>query len=510
MPNPDDRVPDLFIDGQWQRPRQAGETQAGRGIGAYDTKHRKLIRGFSWLAWIVVLGLTGFLLFGNIMSQQEQKVAEMSKGELLQPIYAGKFAVGMRKLSDTPGLEPFGEQAADFVKTLDSGPIEQRFCHSIALNEFEGVDEALARLERLREQVAKIDLEYNETQVRLESILKNIFKNVKTETPPQVSDSDAEFLKDKLAWFGDLALNTEASKSPGREALIGRAETSVMMAMSAVIVGILMLLLGCVLFFVFSAKLFGSGLKHRVVDNSRYGPVYIETFAIWMLLFLGVSLAVALQGRGGMEISVTAMVMLVPLSALIWPVIRGVPNSDLMDDIGLRVGNPLVEIGAGIVGYLAMMPVIFAGAIASVIVMLVMSLLQGPGSHEFAPTGVPHPIANEAFGGDLVSVMVTIFFIASVLAPITEEIMFRGVLYRHLRDASHRMARWGSIIFAALVSSLVFAAIHPQGLAGIPVLTTLAVGFCLVRQWRGSLVAPMTMHAIHNGIATSMLIPLIY
>ena len=45
-----------------------------------------------------------------------------------------------------------------------------------------------------------------------------------------------------------------------------------------------------------------------------------------------------------------------------------------------------------------------------------------------------------------------------------------------------------SVAFAALVNSLIFAAIHPQGIIGIPLLTTLAVGFSLTRQWRGSLL----------------------
>ena len=29
---------------------------------------------------------------------------------------------------------------------------------------------------------------------------------------------------------------------------------------------------------------------------------------------------------------------------------------------------------------------------------------------------------------------------------------------------------------------------------------TLALAFCLVREWRGSLIAPITMHAINNGV----------
>ena len=80
--------------------------------------------------------------------------------------------------------------------------------------------------------------------------------------------------------------------------------------------------------------------------------------------------------------------------------------------------------------------------------------------------------------------------------------MFRGVLYRHLRDMSQRWARWSSVAFSALLNGFIFAAIHPQGIAGIPGLMTLAICFSLTREWRNSLAAPMLMHGIHNTLVT--------
>ena len=49
------------------------------------------------------------------------------------------------------------------------------------------------------------------------------------------------------------------------------------------------------------------------------------------------------------------------------------------------------------------------------------------------------------------------------------------------------------------------AGVHPQGIIGIPLLTMLALGFCLVREWRDSLIAPMIMHAINNGCVAVLL-----
>ena len=53
---------------------------------------------------------------------------------------------------------------------------------------------------------------------------------------------------------------------------------------------------------------------------------------------------------------------------------------------------------------------------------------------------------------------------------------------------------------------LVFAAIHPQGLVAIPALAAIAVGLGLMREWRGSLIAPMVMHACSNGIVVTLMV----
>jgi membrane protease YdiL (CAAX protease family) len=48
--------------------------------------------------------------------------------------------------------------------------------------------------------------------------------------------------------------------------------------------------------------------------------------------------------------------------------------------------------------------------------------------------------------------------------------------------------------------------IHPQGLEAVPILMALAFTFCLVREWRGSLVPAMIAHGISNGLVLTLLI----
>jgi membrane protease YdiL (CAAX protease family) len=56
------------------------------------------------------------------------------------------------------------------------------------------------------------------------------------------------------------------------------------------------------------------------------------------------------------------------------------------------------------------------------------------------------------------------------------------------------------------VVSLVFAAIHPQGWVAIPVLGSIALILAALREYRGSLIAPMTAHALNNALAVLMMV----
>jgi membrane protease YdiL (CAAX protease family) len=105
--------------------------------------------------------------------------------------------------------------------------------------------------------------------------------------------------------------------------------------------------------------------------------------------------------------------------------------------------------------------------------------------------------------GDILT-WLQVYALASIVAPIVEETMFRGFLYRHCRELTHRLGRAGSAVLSALVVSFLFAAVHPQGLMLVPPLMCLALGFSLAREWRGALLPSMFAHGVNNGLVTTL------
>ena len=83
--------------------------------------------------------------------------------------------------------------------------------------------------------------------------------------------------------------------------------------------------------------------------------------------------------------------------------------------------------------------------------------------------------------------------LAAVAVPLIEETMFRGLLYRGLRQ-------WMPMLVSGLLMGTAFALVHPQMFAVLPILAALGLGFGLLREWRDSLIAPMVAHGLHNGI----------
>lgn len=83
-------------------------------------------------------------------------------------------------------------------------------------------------------------------------------------------------------------------------------------------------------------------------------------------------------------------------------------------------------------------------------------------------------------------------FLAIVLAPVIEELLFRGIFYPAIKSAGYpHLALWGT--------SIMFGLVHSSLLAFIP-LTVFAVILAKLYDRTGNLFAPIITHCTFNGI----------
>jgi membrane protease YdiL (CAAX protease family) len=87
---------------------------------------------------------------------------------------------------------------------------------------------------------------------------------------------------------------------------------------------------------------------------------------------------------------------------------------------------------------------------------------------------------------------------AVLLAPVTEEMLFRGILYPAIKRFGYpRLALWST--------SLLFAAIHMNAVTFVP-LATLALILTALYEWTDNLLAPIAAHVLFNALNFAMLL----
>jgi membrane protease YdiL (CAAX protease family) len=172
------------------------------------------------------------------------------------------------------------------------------------------------------------------------------------------------------------------------------------------------------------------------------------------------------------------------------------------ENIFATAASVFFGVGAGlIVG--AVLLLVFAGSVGWVRALFARQRVSGRWWMWLAPVLVLIPIALRIVGIDYASYatgVVATTFGVGLLVGFTEELLYRGIVVKILRDGGHR--EWT----VAVVSSGLFALSHSVNLlSGQPVLTVaLTVVFTfgfglmmyLVMRVTGSIVWPMALHAL--------------
>jgi membrane protease YdiL (CAAX protease family) len=162
--------------------------------------------------------------------------------------------------------------------------------------------------------------------------------------------------------------------------------------------------------------------------------------------------------------------------------------------MGLVGPGRLADARWGALAGLALYPVVAFGV--GTIVALFLGALSGE------PVVTPEQLdARLDAGGRVLAVVY-----GTGIAPVAEELFFRGVLFRSLAD---RRGFW----VAAVLSGLLFGLVHLPAEGGdvadrllLPIVMTFTgIGLAWIFERRGSLLAPIAAHAVFNAIGLTLI-----
>lgn len=416
-------------------------------------------------------------------------------------------------------LDPSSGGAAMYSQSVDpgaNGDLVAAVKLAPAYADLAGKDAALKALEELNTRLEEERLKDkgkgldDATITELETDV-DLLVRLYTDGSAKLKAEDADRITKRFGWSGRLALTFDNHESPERAALLANSSlllwTLVLLAIGVVLVGI-----AGFTFFVVAIVMLATGrMKPRLDRAAPGGSLGVEVLTVFLCGFLGLKivmtvlaymiehgwLGASLKADSAVLQTVIALVsqwIILPM-VVFYPRLRGDAGWRIKRTLGWHNGSGLLkEVGAGIAGYLACMPLYLVGLlIAAGLIQLEQWIVRHFTDH--VPTGPVNPI------GELLSqswwMAILVVLLATVWAPIVEESVFRGGLFRQLHS------RMG-VVWAALISGTVFAMMHGYSPSLFPPLIILGGWFAMMRWWRGSLVSCITAHALHNGTITVM------
>ena len=449
-------------------------------FGQQAPEGRRLRMRMWWIGLIAVV--VSMMLLAGVRSDPEV-VEEPARHVSLQLRLLGRYAVGAARMMRNLDASDRRTGVGGFLVQIDAQSRHEidRLRAAPLHAELEDAEAAVAQLERL------IADELDEPLLRDALALLRLYRDGRD----ALSDEARQALIDRHGWFAELACayGLPDDHPDRKRALAPAARMLVLIALIGTGVG-LTFLAGLVLFVV-ALVLFCTGRIRMGYARAPGRPdgedlPLLEAFVIYLaaMLLLGLGTAVV-EHLAGIEAGLYLVVLVVAVP--FWPLLRGMTWQQLARSMGWHRGRDIGwEIGAGLLAYLAGLPLVAAG----LVITIILSSLSG--------VNPEHPVIYEAIHAEPWKI-VMLFVLAGIWAPLVEESMFRGAFYHHLRG------RMGAVL-SALIVGVVFAAIHPQGLVGLPVLASIGIVFALIREWRGSIIGSMAAHAVHNTAALTVLV----
>ncbi len=217
--------------------------------------------------------------------------------------------------------------------------------------------------------------------------------------------------------------------------------------------------------------------------------VFIAFMVAQLLLGMGVA---ALQAIGVPFAAINQTVFMLILSVLMYAIaitiVIGVPfwlkrHRTGLEELGLQRAPSWLDI---------------AWAPAGFVVYLIFTALATAAATAWLPFVDASQVQETGFNNVNSQVELMLAFVALVvIAPVAEEVLFRGYLFGKLR-------RYAPVWLSILLTSLLFGIVHFQWNVGIDVFV-LSTVLCVLRLVTKSLWAPILLHSLKNGIAFFLL-----
>jgi membrane protease YdiL (CAAX protease family) len=492
-------------------------------------------RRASWIATgvLVVLALATFVLqqMGAAAESKPKQGPESASGiiparksdpEVMSAEFMVRFGHVIKSMSAPAGGQGGGKAGGPspvrmIAENLEPPPgasPEDHLRLAIATAELEGGEAGLERLENFRASLEdgtwrSIPAEGEATLRADAEALEKIF------ALPKGGGADAggllpEGFEARHGYFGRIAKSWGLpDDSPQRRALLGNGGPILAILVVFGMVVVVVVLGGFAMGIVALVMLASGRIRWRFVPPTPGGSVFVETAAVFFTGFLGMQiLAGVIKSSAGIDeatatrLTLMAQWLLVPIIA--WPVVRGMPWGAWRRAVGLHSGEGVFkEIACGILGYFAGVPLMLAAFLVSVFALMVKGLMSGAGGSG-GPVETPeNPIVDIVMQGGLMPWL--LFALAAFWAPLVEEVVFRGALYRHLRG---RFGGAIGVVVSAAVTAVVFGIAHGYEWMLLAPVITLGFNFALMREWRGSLIAPIFAHFMHNATVLLLVIGL--
>lgn len=425
-----------------------------------------------WTQWLAVILFFGLLIFAQLKEYGDTQAAPVVK-DYFQESMEFRLALQQKSLLESAG-QTSTEVSTSMKKMLTELREEKKPGPRNLLLQY------AIRVE-LGEKLTDAELKKLDTKDALVKTAKPIFE------PGQFKREQAFALKPKLEEYGLLGkvLYREALRKAGQESYKAVFSAGQVIGMGAVLLmglgAFFCGLAGWAFYFMLRKQLPKPEHPLPVMEPHSGGLVAVVAVVILGCFYL-FSLAAGLMPTPSENVgaAVQAIAGLAFIGLLVYALARANwDGKSLLQALHRPHFSTGKLIGFGFLGFCMNLPVLVA-----LVSMLEWLLRKFPASHPATELLHQNPSALA---------LISLFISAAVVAPIWEEIAFRGFLFRGIAVSTK------SWVLGLALSSLIFAAIHPQGPALILMLGWIGFMGGLLTVTTRSIVPAIVMHAIHNG-----------